>query len=519
MAPPEKKARTEEAKEGDKEETPKEDDAEMKDSESKEEPPKEPEPPKELEEDAPPEKSKQRIKDEVKFLVPDTTLNVMQSTTGGLLMCLCDGGIQHFFAGARANVGIKSGRYMFEVKIVEFMNPVEDHNSRSAPRPKNNVRVGFSTASAPLIMGENSEGFVCFDSEGSFVQPRKRAQVAGRFARDEVVAVLLNLDEKSPNANTISLFKDGVRVSAPQPLPESLVGQTLYPTVSFKQMTLHVNFGAEPMAPLPFTCRMVKDISQKDAAVTTYPSQGGKSEVVFPIGLPDEGAFDWLDMFHEKNPGYTELSDRMILDWADKSGIWRQKGYKVTSSKDKPDMAFGVRELDDGSVKRVIHAAAPLQTRNYVVMEVKGNLMKGDRKEATARFPSSLFKKTAQVIVGDPSLDFKRKTNEMVLKAKQDQSDAEFKAKKAEEMRKKLMEKRAKELEKAKKKAEKERKKQEKEIKKKMAAEKKAKEEADKKEEKKEGDAEKKEDEPMEKKEEAEKEEKEKEEEEEEKKD
>jgi len=126
MAPPEKKARTEEAKEGDKEETPKEDDAEMKDSESKEEPPKEPEPPKELEEDAPPEKSKQRIKDEVKFLVPDTTLNVMQSTTGGLLMCLCDGGIQHFFAGARANVGIKSGRYMFEVKIVEFMNPVEE---------------------------------------------------------------------------------------------------------------------------------------------------------------------------------------------------------------------------------------------------------------------------------------------------------------------------------------------------------------------------------------------------------
>uniref|UniRef100_A0A7S1RDC4 B30.2/SPRY domain-containing protein n=1 Tax=Alexandrium catenella TaxID=2925 RepID=A0A7S1RDC4_ALECA len=482
MAPPEKKARTEEqAPEEAKEDKPEEKDEEMKEAEAKEEAPKEPEPPKELEEDAPVEKAKLRIKEDVKFHVPDTTMNVMQSTTGNLLMTLGEGGIQHFFAGARANVGVKSGRYMFEVKIVEYMNPVEDPNSRGAPRPKNLVRVGFSTAGSSLIMGESSEGCVCFDSEGAFVQHKKRAPVAGRFVRDEIVAVLLNLDEKSPNCNTVSLFKDGVRVSQPQPLPENLKGQALYPTVSFKQMTIHVNLGKEPLAPLPFTCRMIKDASVKDAEVSPYTApKDGKHEVVFPVGLPDEGAFDWLDMFHEKTPGYTELSDRMVLDWAEKSGIWRQKGYKAKTSNDKPETGFNIRELDDGSVRRVLHTMAPLQARNFVVMELKGNLTKTERSETAGHFPSSSFKKTAQVIVGEPTADFKKKTHEQVLKQKQEQSDAEFRAKKAEAKRKKIIAQKQKKLEKEKRRAEKLAKKKQEALRKKIEEDKRKKEQAEK---------------------------------------
>jgi len=500
MAPPEKKQRTEEQAPDEKEEEkkaekPEAPDAEMKDAETKEakDEKKEPEPPKELEQDAPMDKAKPRIKDAIKFLVPDTTLNVMPSANGSMLMCLTDGGIQHLYAGARANVGVKSGRYMFEVKIVEYMSPGEDSHGR-APRPKNTLRVGFSTAGSSLIMGDTSEGAVCFDSEGAFVQYKRRAPAAEKFTRDDIITVLLNLDDKSPNCNTISLFKDGARISQPQPLPDVLKGQTLYPTVAFKNMSVHVNFGMEPLAPLPFRCRMMQDISQKDATVTTYPvSKDGKSEVLFPVSLPDEGTFQWLDMFHEKNPGYTELSDRMILDWAQKSGIWRSKGYKAKTSNDKPDMSFGIRELDDNSVRRVIYQVAPLQSRNFIVMEVKSNLIKGDRKDLLARFPNAFFKKVGVVMVGEPTVDFKKRTNELVLKQKQEQSDAEFKAKKAEEQRKKLMEKRQKELEKAKKKAEKAQKKAAKEMKRKLEEQKKAAEEAKKAKEDKKDEEEKKE--------------------------
>eukprot|EP00420_Gonyaulax_spinifera_P032184 CAMPEP_0197879366 /NCGR_PEP_ID=MMETSP1439-20131203/7480_1 /TAXON_ID=66791 /ORGANISM="Gonyaulax spinifera, Strain CCMP409" /LENGTH=776 /DNA_ID=CAMNT_0043498863 /DNA_START=1 /DNA_END=2327 /DNA_ORIENTATION=- len=373
---------------------------------------------------------------------------------------------------------------MFEAKIVEFVNPAEDYGSR-APKPKNLLRVGFSTSGSPLIMGE-AENSVCFESEGAFMNAKKRTQVTSRFVRDDVLAVLLNLEEKSPNFNTVSLFKNGVRVSQPQALPEAMQGQTLYPTVSFKNMTLHVNLGNQPLAALPFTCRMVQDASQKDAAVTApVVAKDGKYEVLMPVGLPDEGSLEWLDMFMEKNPGYLELSDRMILDWAEKSGIWRQGGYKARTSNDKPELNFGVRELDDGSIRRSIMALAPLQARNYIIAEVRGNLIKEDRKEVLARFDSANFKKYAQVVVGDPTSDFRKRTNQHLLKQKQETVNAEFAVKKAEEKRKKLLEKRQKELEKARKRAEKVKKRQEIERKKKIEEAKKA-AEAAKAEEKKE---------------------------------
>merc|ERR1719414_1070218 len=109
---------------------------------------------------------------------------------------------------------------------------------------------------------------------------------------------------------------------------------------------------------------MLKDATQTDVAVTK-PSEpeGGKYNVIFPVSMPDEGTFDWLDMFLEKNKDYVELSDRKILDWAEKSGIWKSKGYGLAgrSSNDKPDMNFQVRELDDCSMRRAIHMIAPLQ--------------------------------------------------------------------------------------------------------------------------------------------------------------
>lgn len=34
--------------------------------------------------------------------------------------------------------------------------------------------------------------------------------------------------------------------------------------------------------------------------------QDGKYEVIFPVAVPDEGTFDWLDDFLDKNPKYVE---------------------------------------------------------------------------------------------------------------------------------------------------------------------------------------------------------------------
>merc|ERR1712217_929723 len=203
----------------------------------------------------------------------------------------------------------------------------------------------------------------------------------------------------------------------------------------------------------------------------------GKYEVVVPVGLPDEGTYECLDMFLAKNTGYTEISARSFLEWARKSGFFRQANQRRKSN-DKPEIYLDIPSIDNGSLGAMIKSLAPIQPRNYIMMEVKGNLLKESREALLQKFPSDTFKKVAHVNLGEPGLEFKKRTQEVTLKAKQEQSDKDFKWQKAQEKREKEAEKKRKAAEKAKKKAAKEAKKKQEELKKVAEAEKK---EADKK--------------------------------------
>merc|ERR1712100_283100 len=132
--------------------------------------------------------------------------------------------------------------------------------------PRNLVRVGLSIAGSSLILAETPES-VGFDSEGYFFHGKKRSRSSKKFGRDETVALLINLDANSPNAHTISLFRDGARVSEPQKLPADLQGKVLYPTITYKNVTLNVNLGPTVQSPLPFTCRMIGDAAAADVDV------------------------------------------------------------------------------------------------------------------------------------------------------------------------------------------------------------------------------------------------------------
>lgn len=413
-----------------------------------------------------------KLKDKITFLTQDTTLNVVLSSNSSLLLPLSDGGVRHLLAGARSNVGLKAGRYMFEAKIVEQVSRAEESNK---PHPKFVFRVGFSTAASSPLMG-NDETSVCFDMEGFMMHNKEKTSLGmgARCGKGSIVAVVLNLEKGSPNHNTISLFRDGKRVTKPQALPSALQGKPLYPTVTYRNLAVALCFGPQPQAPLPFTCHMPQNATTAQASLQEAEKET-EYEVLFPICLPDQGGFDWLDSFKKKNPKYTEISDRMLLDWAEKSGIYAPKGV---GSNDKPDLRFGIPEMDDMSIRRMIQSVAPLQKRNYIVMEVRGNLIKETRADALSTYFDSCYKKVAKVVVGEASKDFVKMSQELLLAEKQEQSDKEFKMKKEEAARKKAAEKKMKEIEKAKKKAEKERQKKLEEMKK--AAEK-AKKEAERK--------------------------------------
>merc|ERR1712194_868412 len=136
-----------------------------------------------------------------------------------------------------------------------------------------------------------------------------------------------------------SLFVNGERASDPQALPENLHGKTLFPTITYRNVTLQLNFGPAASlssAKLPFTCRTVGEAAT--AEVEKGPTmQSGKAQVLFPVGLPDTGYFDWVDQYLAKHPELVELSDRKMQEWAHKSGLGQvNRGAKTGGSNDKP---------------------------------------------------------------------------------------------------------------------------------------------------------------------------------------
>merc|ERR1712187_65145 len=132
----------------------------------------------------------------------------------------------------------------------------------------------------------------------------------------------------------------------------------------------------------------------------------------------------------------------------------RPKGYSQKTSNDKPDMNFGIPLMDDSSVESVAAALAPTLKRNYVMMEMRSNLLAKERKKALAQFSGPNFKKKAVVLVGEPPAEYKQKVQDLILAEKVAKAEAEKRKKVAEEERKKLLEEKKKRAEESRKRRE-----------------------------------------------------------------
>ena len=111
---------------------------------------KAPEKPKELEEDASADSRPKLPPSTATFFTEDTTLNVMPVADGALLTALGEGGMAHLVAAARANVGVKSGRYMFEARVVENLSVLDQ-----GAKQWGQVRLGFSTSGSSLFLSDS----------------------------------------------------------------------------------------------------------------------------------------------------------------------------------------------------------------------------------------------------------------------------------------------------------------------------------------------------------------------------
>eukprot|EP00929_Paragymnodinium_shiwhaense_P093524 TRINITY_DN536_c0_g1_i1.p1 TRINITY_DN536_c0_g1~~TRINITY_DN536_c0_g1_i1.p1 ORF type:complete len:962 (+),score=326.75 TRINITY_DN536_c0_g1_i1:103-2988(+) len=371
-----------------------------------------------------PNDSRPKVREQADFAVQDSTVNLLRGPN--MLTPLTEGGLQYLLAGARSNIGIKAGRYMFEVQVVQNL-AVPDGSSPSNPsaKPKHQLRIGLATQQASLFLGDSDES-VFFDSDGTFGHHLARTAGSEKFGSGDCVAVVLNLLQDEP---TLTLYKNGVRASKPQLLPEALRGKALYPAVCFRNMSLRYSFGPEPSMDMPFKCRMVQDAAKADVTATPAPKpKDGRHEVLFPVFLPGQGAFDWLDMFLNEHADYTELSDRMMMQWAEKSGVQRLKGYDLSTwgSQDRPDFSTGLKAFDCCDFKQSLLTVATMQPRNFVVMEMSNNLRLQGREAAMRLWPKDKFRRVCIVNIGEPTGVFKRESQELLLAEKQAKLDKEY---------------------------------------------------------------------------------------------
>merc|ERR1719203_2499782 len=107
--------------------------------------------------------------------------------------------------------------------------------------------------------------------------------------------------------------------------------------------------------------------------------------------------------------------------------------------------------MDDFSVRRLLQHIAPTARRNFVIPELRANLLAEERKQGLARFPTPEFRRVAAVMVGEPTAEFKGQVQGLILADKKSAAEAELKKKRDEETRKRLIEEKKKKAEEARK--------------------------------------------------------------------
>lgn len=155
-------------------------------------------------------------------------------------------------------------------------------------------------------------------------------------------------------------------------------------------------------------------------------------------------------MIFSRRTHITELSERKIIEWASKSGVWRPGGA-VSGSTDKPHMQLGLPGLEDGSVQKVLAAVASTLPRHFIVPELKSNLVANERQESLFQFCSHEFHRKAVVIMGEPTSSFKSRVQSLILLEKQQKAEAEKKRRAQQEEARKQQESRRKRSEEARK--------------------------------------------------------------------
>ncbi|OAF66834.1 ATPase subunit b [Intoshia linei] len=195
------------------------------------------------------------------------------------------------FACARTNYGVSSGKFMFEVKILNKMMPTS----------RNKIRIGVSTLESNLMLGMSSTSF-CYENTGKSINGKEILSKGIKFGDENVVGCYVDMES---DPITISYSVNGAFQGIFFKVKKSyLNGKALFPHVSTKCINFTINVGqVEPYYETDqdgYLYINTYPIDKRTKAPST-PKTFEDCEFVLLAGLPGAGKSHWVRNYLKKN--------------------------------------------------------------------------------------------------------------------------------------------------------------------------------------------------------------------------
>jgi len=257
-----------------------------------------------------------RMKDRLQFNEASCTPGSLISHAGTVLSTLQADGRATVLNGGCLNVGLlskisssttsKGGRYYVELKFLDTPN---------------GCRLGLIPGTKHGVKDpcESFFGFDVVSGDAYLTSTKVKRLGTTRAMRSDVVGLLINLDDKSENRNTISTFINGKRGCEPLALPD-FEGNIVFPVVFTKGSAVSVNCSTKIWKPLPFHVRMLGDAAKADVEQVGGAVSSTETEFVMLCGVDTADAA--LKYVSSHGAGEWRLiSGKAVETWAERSSV------------------------------------------------------------------------------------------------------------------------------------------------------------------------------------------------------
>ncbi|KAG0494542.1 hypothetical protein HPP92_005536 [Vanilla planifolia] len=275
----------------------------------------------------------------VKLNPADCALDFNIEDNGLQGSALHEQGFAYCWSGARANVGIRAGKYCFGCKIVseQVVDMVD-----TPPDQQHLSRVGISRGDDSVgSLGETFHSFG-FGGTGKFSCAGKFSEYGEKFGVGDVIVCAVDLDKKplatvgfSRNGKWLGIAKEfnassnglGIINTPVKALPWE---SALFPHVLLKNVVIQVQFSMKDgLAPEEGYKPWSSAIEDGNAIFGPTFSRMEECEVLMMVGLPASGKTTWAEKWLKEHTEkrYLLLGTNLALDQMKVPGLLRKRNY------------------------------------------------------------------------------------------------------------------------------------------------------------------------------------------------